>query len=90
MVLGNDQISNTFIYGNIAVTGSIIPVVSNEYDIGSSGMPFRNGYFGTNSQSLLIIVPQSSVVPAVRGGIYFNLNDNKFYKCTNGVDWVDM
>jgi hypothetical protein len=28
--------------------------------------------------------------PAVSGCIYFNSNDKKFYKCTNGFDWVDM
>jgi hypothetical protein len=33
----------------ITVTGNIIPGGSNTYDIGSYELPFRHGYFGTNS-----------------------------------------
>lgn len=33
----------------ITVSGNIMPGASNTYDIGSSNMPFRQGYFGTNA-----------------------------------------
>lgn len=34
---------------NMRFTSSIIPTTSNAVDLGSSALPFRHGYFGTNS-----------------------------------------
>jgi len=41
--------ADVVINGGLLINGSILPSASNQYDIGSSNMPFRHGYFGTNS-----------------------------------------
>ena len=45
---------------------------------------------GTTKSTVLRLDPQSSAPTAVRGGIYFNSNDNSFKICKDGSNWVNL
>jgi hypothetical protein len=69
--------------------GVVLMSSSNALYLGVSAVAdlSNNRIFGVNGGGCAVFVGRSSAT-ALRGGLYFDSDDNTFYKCTNGTTWT--